>query len=212
MTRHAVRMLPLLFLAGLGTLARPAQARDLTGRWGLGVSSAFSPGGYLGNGGPTLVGLLVPGISAKYAVNERTVINPGLGVLYYSKAAPDPDSMADTRSFYTIGGRVLQTMLSEANTNFYIGGGIVLTLKSFSDPATGDPGKLIRVPLIFGVEHFFSKASSFAVAAEAGLEVSYNMPDEGPKTLTAGTAGGVFTVGFHYYFSGGGGGDEGEGS
>ena len=208
----------LIALAASLALAPAAQAKDLQGRTGLGVSTAFGPYGYTGpSGAAALPGLGLPGLSLKFQVNDKISINPGASVLF-SRTAADTAAGADaaTIAYYTIGARVLATLVQESTTNFYFGGGAILTV--FSPPGMDMGSKTVRIPAVFGVELFFSKASSFAVSAEGGLEMSYHIPDAGPAILGLNTVGGIFNIGFHYYFAakdsddgGGGGGGGGDG-
>lgn len=200
----------LLALLVVVSVPAAATAKDLTGRWGLGVSTVFGPKGLTGNSIPgaaptAVLGVGMPGLSAKYAPNEKLAINFGLGALYHSTAATD-SADAETNTDYTVGGRVLYNLVSESTGHFYLGGGAVVNLRSFMMTDS----KMVRIPLTFGAEVFLSKNGSFAIHAEGGLEIGYYMPGgDMPRNETSiSTVGGVFNVGFHWYFAAGGGGEE----
>jgi hypothetical protein len=144
------------------TSAPLAQARDLTGRLGLGYNSEFA--NFTHTGG-------VPGISLKYGISRDINVE---GVLGVDTASPTND---------VVGLKFFKNIFYETNLNFYFmaGGGIV----------SGDSKTGLELLSGFGVEFFFPGLESLGFAMETGAEIdnltgSYNLKTLGVSFLNAG--------------------------
>lgn len=155
-------ILAILTLGVVFLTAPFAEARDLTGRLGLGYNSEFA--NYSQPNG-------VPGISLKYGISRDIAIE---GVFGVDTASPTND---------VVGLKFFKNIFYETNLNFYFmaGGGLV----------AGNSNTGLELLSGFGVEFFFPGLESLGFAMETGGEIdnlsgSYNLKTLGVSFLNAG--------------------------
>jgi len=131
-----------------------AEARDLTGRLGLGYNSEFA--NYTHTNG-------VPGISLKYGLSRDLAVEGVIGV----------DTVSPTNDVF--GLKLFKNIFYETNLNFYFfaGGGIV----------AGDSKTGAEVLSGFGVEWFFPGLESLGFSMDVGGELDNLSGNFGLKTL-----------------------------
>lgn len=160
--RHVTSLLVLITLLSLSSTF--AEARDLTGRLGLGYNSEFA------NSDSSITGH-VPAISLKYGISREFAIE---GVVGFNTGSP-----ANT----VVGAKIFKNIFYETNLNFYyMAGGAAVqgNSKSGAQVITG-----------FGVEWFFPGLESLGFAMETGasldnLSGSYALKTLGVSFLNAG--------------------------
>jgi len=124
-----------------------AQAKDLTNRLGLGYSDQFSSNQASGS---------LPGIAAQYYPNPLTGLSLALGV----------DTEKDNSRFGLL-FKLYRIIFTEANMNFYMGGGGGL----LSVENNGDNNSGFELMGFVGVEYFFPGLESLGFSFEAGLGI-----------------------------------------
>jgi hypothetical protein len=148
-------ILPLgLFIVAAAFSAPSAQARDLTGRLGLGYNSEFA--NYTHTNG-------VPGISLKYGISRDIAVEGIVGV----------DTISPTND--VVGLKFFKNIFFETNLNFYFfaGGGIV----------AGDSKTGAEILSGFGAEWFFPGLESLGFSMDVGGELDNLSGNFGLKTL-----------------------------
>lgn len=150
--------------AVLSLAVEKAEARDLTGRLGLGYNAEFA-------NSDTSVPNHVPAISLKYAVTRDIALE---GVLGFNTGTPSND---------VVGLKFFKNIFYETNLNFYFtaGGGIL----------NGQSKTGAEILSGFGVEWFFPGLESLGFAMETGgeldnLQGSYALKTLGISFLNAG--------------------------
>jgi len=156
------------------SLALPATAKDLRGRFALGFNNQFSP---------------VATASAKFTLPAKTPTTniqiQVLGGVAVFRARSNNDQ-------FFAGARMLFTFLAEDNLNLYAGGG-----GGFA--GFDDGTKAIRVQPVVGTEFFFFGLENLGFSAEFGVNVDIGvLPVTSVDVST--TSGAFGAVGIHYYF------------
>ena len=122
-------------------LASTANAKDMSGRFGL--------GGQLDSGG-------LAGLSLKYWISDLGI----QGIFGLSMVGESADGAGDDATALGLGLRVLYNIARANDTNLYAGAGVSLGLIDADQT---------QLDVILGVEHFFT--DHFSVAGHIGLHV-----------------------------------------
>lgn len=160
--------------------ALPAQAKDMTGLWGVGFTKAFSP-----------AGSDMTSVSARYWLDKQLGFE---GLFGYQLV--NNDNGDDERSM-SLGGRFLIKMVEEDNLHAYGGAGLALLYHKIKhDNGDDEGGGGVGVEAFAGVEYFFQGLPNLGFSSEVGLRLA----DTGDTTVF-GTGGGSFIdLGIRYYF------------
>ena len=157
---------------GLFLVSGPAFAKDLTNRLGVGYSDQFSTNQASGN---------LPSIAARYYPNPLTGLSLALGV----------DTEKDNSRFGLL-FKLYRVVSTEANMNFYMGGGGSL----ISVEAAGENKSGFEISGFLGVEYFFTGLESVGFSFEAGIGVRSD--SDGARFRTIGDH--PFRAGMIFYF------------
>lgn len=154
-----------------------AQAKDLTGRFGL--------------GGQLDAGTGLGGLSARYWISDL-----GFQAILGLGFKGEGDNGAPPSAFdLGLGVRVLYNFARANDTNMFVGGGVSLGL--IDADAT-------YVDLLLGVEHFFT--NHFSVSGQVGLHVDVGSDRFGinlgsaPGSSIGGNTVASWGTAFHFYF------------
>lgn len=196
-----VLVLSAIFVAGVSGIA---SAVDMSGRFGVGVNwqtdASFSS---------YSAGIGVTSVSLKYHASPKFSI---AGLLGFSYDSYDPkEGEGQSASTIGVGGKLFYNIREEKQMNFYIGGGLMVLREGHdvTDPGTGSVSTLLfKIPGYLGSEFFFNGLPNLGFSVEAGIELIIGSwtfePETGEETsidlFKFGTAGGIFSVGVHYYF------------
>lgn len=171
-------------LLGVVSLSSQAEAKDLTGRAGVGYTNTIPGTG--------------SAISARYWVNPQFGIEGNLGMLLV-----DPDE-GDSQNNFGIGLGVLYAFIAEPNLNVYGTGGLSFGSVSAPAPTTGNPGATEGKTAIgfgagMGTEWFFVGTPNLGFTTQFGL--TFTSVQDSANTISLG--GGEFAqFGVRYYFGG----------
>ena len=166
-------------LLGVVSLSSEAEAKDLSGRVGVGYTNTLPATG--------------SAISARYWVNPQLGIEGNLGMLLI-----DPDE-GDSQNNFGIGVGVLYAFIDEPNLNVYGTGGLSFGSVSVATP-TGSEGKTaIGFGAGIGTEWFFVGTPNLGFTTQFGL--TFTSVQDSANTIALG--GGEFAqFGVRYYFGG----------
>ena len=167
-----------------------AEAKDLTGRFGIGYENTLV-------GGP---GTSLSGVSARYYATPQFFVGGQLGYLMR-----DPDAEgADSESNFGLGVNGGYVFIDEPNLNLY--GGVGLAFGSVAVTGAGPGGapetegkSALGLNAGLGMEFFFVGLPNLGFTAAVGL--SYASVDDVGSEMAIG--GGEFSMfGIRYYFGG----------
>lgn len=130
------------FVAAVLLTAAPAEAKDLTGRLGIGFTNDFSN---------STSNRLVPAISTKYGLSKDLHLLGAVGFNTQSPAA------------YTLGGKVFKNIFYETNLNFFMMAGLAY----LKDVKSG-----VEILGALGAEFFIPGVDSLGLIFEAGASAS----------------------------------------
>jgi hypothetical protein len=136
--------LPAMALATMltaGVFCERAEAKDLSGRLGIGFNDQFatrSPFTFDD----------IPALSAKYAISRDIAFAGIVGLNTHSPSG------------FTLGGKVFKNIFYETNLNFYVAGALALLKRD----QTG-----FEAQTLFGTEVFIPGIDSLGLSFEAGL-------------------------------------------
>lgn len=157
------------FAIGCLCIGSSAQSKELFGRIGLGYNAQFAQTSTT-NG--------VPGISIKYGINPRTMIE-AIGGFYSGTGGTGVAAL-----------KFMQTLHSESYANFYFvfGGGFVSAASKSGTEFLGG----------FGGEFFIPGVDSIGISFEAGLDIENVTSASGSMVVK--TFGASFlNAGMHFY-------------
>lgn len=178
----------LAVLLGALVLEGSAEAKDLTGRVGVGYENSLVGGG---------AGVGLSGVAARYYATPQLLLNAQFGVLMI-----DPDaSGADSQNSFGLGVGGGYVFIDEPNLNLYGGAGLAFgQVPGPNDNGTGTEGKTaIGLNAGVGMEFFFVGLPNLGFTAQYGL--TYASVSDVASTIAIG--GGDFaTFGIRYYFGG----------
>jgi hypothetical protein len=181
--RSIVRSAAVLFVV-MG-IAGVAEAKDLTGRVGVGYEDTLVAG----------PGESLSGISARFYPTQQLFVG---GVLGFQSVDPDAEG-ADTQTSFGLGANAGYVFVDEPNLNLYGGAGLSFGSVSVTEGADTEGKTALGLNVGVGMEFFFVGLPNLGFTAFYGM--SYASVDDLGSSLSLG--GDDFgTYGIRYYFGG----------
>ena len=146
-----VQFTKVLIVALIVLVGSSAHAKDLTNRLGLGYSDQFSTNQASGS---------LPSMQAQYYPNPMTGLSVALGV----------DTEKDNSRFGLL-FKLYRIIFTEANANFYMGGGASLLSVETTVGTVTDNRSGFELTGFIGVEYFFTGLESVGFSFEAGVGI-----------------------------------------